>query len=270
MTVDAAQRATDLVTAAAARAAAYGGIGGEKLNRTAPPQEVGSARLVPCQAQLRAKLETRGDQEMYRLAGTASVTDKPYRMWDMFGEYDEIVERDAFAKTLAAGPDVAFLLNHRGMTMARTTNGTLELSMGDDGLRSTAWLNPKRQDVKDLVLAIEDGNITEMSFAFMLEHGQWNDDFTEFRITQLDINRGDVSAVNYGANPYTSIAARSREILSDLDRLPIGAARAALDRLQARDDLRGPLRAPTVAEKASAVSSGAATIDYYEKLLSIF
>ena len=47
MTVDAAQRATDLVTAAAARAAAYGGIGGEKLNRTAPPQEVGSARLVP-------------------------------------------------------------------------------------------------------------------------------------------------------------------------------------------------------------------------------
>lgn len=266
----ATRRAHDRVAAAAARAAAYGGIGGESQTRTAPPQEVGAARLVPAPAQMRAQLGERNGQELYHLEGTASVTDTPYRMFDVFGEYDETVARSAFDETLASNPDVAFLLNHRGMTMARTQAGTLELRMTEQGLRSDAWLNPKRQDVKDLIVAIDDGNITEMSFAFMLEDGEWSEDFSEFRITKLDINRGDVSAVNYGANPYTSIAARSIEILSDLERLPTGAARAALDRLNARDDVRGPLPVQQLpAVEQARTESGSASIAYYETLLNI-
>jgi hypothetical protein len=70
----------------------------------------------------------------------------------------------------------------------------------------------------------------------------WSPDYTEYRIQEVDLDRGDVSAVNYGANPYTSIAARSREILDALDRLPAGAARAAMDRLTKRGDL--PIEAP--------------------------
>lgn len=241
MTTSVTDDRTALEQAAQARCAAFGGKS-ERVARSTQPCEVGAARLVPAQAQMRARLEQRKDQELYHLEGIASVTDTPYRMFDMFGEYEEIVSRDAFAKTLAANPDVAFLLNHRGMTMARTQAGTLELRMTDQGLRSDAWLNPKRADVMDLIHAIEDGNITEMSFAFMLEQGEWSDDFSEFRITQLDIHRGDVSAVNYGANPYTSIAARSQELLADLDRLPVGMAKAALARLAARDDL-GPFSA---------------------------
>jgi len=225
---------------------------------------VGAARLVPAQAQLRAQLETRGDQQMFRLEGIASVTDRAYRMWDVFGEYDEVVERGAFTDTLAAGPDVAFLLNHRGMTMARTTNGTLELSMTDEGLKSVAWLNPKRQDVKDLVVAIEDRTIDEMSFAFMIEQGEWSEDFSEFRIRRLDLNRGDVSAVNYGANPYTSIAARSREIIADLSHLPTGAARAALAELTARSDLTTPEPQP-----APEPAKHEASIAFYEALLDL-
>lgn len=201
------------------------------------PQGVGAARSLAFPAQLRAKLEDRNGQSLYHLSGIASVTDTPYEMWDFFGPYDEIVAREAFDETLAANPDVAFLVNHKGVTMARTTNGTLELGMGDTGLESEAWLNPKRQDVTDLVTAIEDRNIDQMSFAFMLDEGWWDDDFTTFKITKLNIDRGDVSAVNYGANPYTSITARSREILDDLDRLPVGVARAALERLSARPDL---------------------------------
>lgn len=239
--------AAELRAAAQARTA-----GAEKAgyHRRAPASPVavnppcGAARLLPFPAQMRAKLEKRNGQDMYHVNGVASVTDVAYEMWDFFGPYDEIVDHDAFTETLAAEPDVAFLVNHKGVTMARTTNGTLELGMIDAGLDSDAWLNPKRQDVSDLVVAIEDRNITEMSFAFMLEEGWWNDDFTIFKITKVDIHRGDVSAVNYGANPYTSIAARSREILADLDHLPAGAARAALDRLTHRADLGRPAVTP--------------------------
>jgi phage head maturation protease len=115
--------------------------------------------------------------------------------------------------------------------------------MVKEGLEADAWLNPKRQDVADLIIATDDGNIDQMSFAFMLEEGWWSEDFSQFKITKLDINRGDVSAVNYGANPYTSIAARSREILDDLVRLPIGAQREAMARLSAPQD-PAPVSAP--------------------------
>jgi hypothetical protein len=88
----------------------------------------------------------------------------------------------------------------------------------------------------------------------MLEEGWWSEDFTTFKITKLDIHRGDVSAVNYGANPYTSIAARSREILADLEQLPEGAKRAALARLT--PDV-APVKAP---EPEEARGTGRSTL----------
>jgi HK97 family phage prohead protease len=245
---------TDRAAAASARSAALGGAG-VGLGVAESPRGVGNARSVPFPAQLRAKLEDRAGQELYHLQGVASVTDTPYEMWDMFGPYDEIVARRAFTETLAADPDVAFLTNHRGVTMARTTNGTLILAMSDAGLAADAWLNPKRQDVSDLVIAIDDKNIDEMSFAFMLEDGRWSEDFTSYTITKLSIHRGDVSAVNYGANPYTSIAARSREILADLDHLPAGAVRAAMARLASRTDIPD-LSSRPVASQSDGVSDG--------------
>lgn len=207
------------------------------------PGEVpaGSARLQAFAAQLRvAELVDWEGEKRHQLDGIASTTEQPYPMWDFFGEYDEVIDGHAFDATLAADPDVAFLVNHRGVTMARTRGRrSLQLSVSSLGLNSTAYVNPERQDVRDLVVAVKDRDITEMSFAFRIEDGVWNDDFTLFRILRVNLDRGDVSAVNYGANPYTSIAARSGELLRDLERLPAGAARAALDRLSARTDLGG-------------------------------
>jgi len=149
-------------------------------------------------------------------------------MWDMFGEYTEQVAPGAFDVTLAKSPDVAFLVNHRGISMARTTNGSLELSSDNKGLKSTAYLNPKRTDVQDLILAIEDKDITEMSFAFLITDGEWNEEYTEYTINEVDLDRGDVSAVNYGANPYTSVSARQLEVIRDFRLLPAGAQREAV------------------------------------------
>ncbi|MFW6034066.1 MAG: HK97 family phage prohead protease [bacterium] len=207
-------------------------------SRHSPGAGVITARVQPFPAKgVRAKLVKRNGQDRYHLEGHASVTDVPYEMWDMFGPYEEIIDSGAFDQTLDADPDVAFLVNHRGVTMARTTNGNLELAMDDEGLAVDAYTNPKRQDVSDLVTAIEDEDITEMSFAFMLEQGWWSDDFMTFKITQVDIDRGDVSAVNYGANPYTDIAARAGMLMADVDRLPPVLGREAVRRLLARSDL---------------------------------
>lgn len=222
--------------------------------RSAAPLDVGAARSLTFPAVLRARLEKRGEsgKDFYHLSGIASMTDTPYEMWDLFGPYVEKVAASAFSETLAAQPDVAFLVNHKGLTMARTSAGTLELSSASQGLNSEAWLNPARNDVADLVIAIEDGCVDQMSFAAMLEEGIWNEEYTEFTMTKLNLHCGDVSAVNFGANPFTSISARAHRVLAEMDRLPVGAARAALRHLEARLDIEP--RADDI--KVSASSGG--------------
>lgn len=208
-----------------------------------------SARSVPFAApRMDVERVTRNGMDYYRVHGQATVFDVGYDMWDEFGPYTEFVEEGSGDESLRSRPDVAFLENHRGLTMARTTNGTLELDVSD-GLDVNAFLNPKRDDCQRLVSAIEDRLITEMSFAFLINAGWWNDDYTEFHIALWDIHRGDVSAVNYGANPFTSIAARAREILSDIDRMPPHMARAAIDRLSSRTDVRRGHVVPSVPSK---------------------
>lgn len=149
------------------------------------------------------------DSDVVVVEGYASMTERDYEMWDMFGEYTERIRRGAFSKTLSERADVAFLANHEGLTMARTTNATLELAEDEKGLRQTAKLDKRRSDVRDLVLAIERGDIDQMSFAFRVLDQEWNDDFDERTITEISLHRGDVSAVNYGANPNTVIGARA-------------------------------------------------------------
>ena len=204
------------------------------------------------------KLELRGERvewggkPRYQLDGYATVWRKPYEMWDVFGPYREHVNEQAADATLARDDlDTSFLLNHRGMTMARTVSTTGQPSLALDadkrGMHARAFVNPERQDVKDMILAIEDGDITEMSFAFLIREGTWNDDFTEYEILEFDLHRGDVSAVNYGANPYTSLGVRAQEFMHDLNRLPAGMARAAAAMLLRRDDLAvEPIIAPNL------------------------
>jgi HK97 family phage prohead protease len=223
----------------------------------------GNARMLAFPTELRAKLVDFKGKQMHRLEGYATVFGRAYDMWDAFGPYRESVNAHALDRSLAAGPDVAFLVNHKGVTMARTTNGTLTLTADAHGLHVVAYLNPDRQDVRDLISAITDELVTEMSFAFQLDEGVWNDDFTEFDITGADIDRGDVSGVNYGASPYTSIAARSRELIThDLDRLPTGAARAALSRLQQRADLSGGVPSAELASQLTQAMGWFTSIDW--------
>jgi HK97 family phage prohead protease len=216
----------------------------------------GQARRQEFKTQLRAIRSNKDGKDFVTLDGHASVTGVTYEMWDFWGPYDEMMATSAFDVTLAANPDVAFLVNHGGMTMARTTSGTLRLGVDDIGLATSADLNPQRGDVSDLVHAVDDGDIDQMSFAFRIVSGRWNEEFTQYTITEVDLDRGDVSAVNYGANPYTTIAARARQVfdgLAGLDGAPLRAARDRADALLAE-------RAPAAESPSNPTGQNAATL----------
>jgi hypothetical protein len=152
------------------------------------------------------KLErSQGDSGPLVFEGYASVTEAPYDMWDYYGPYSEIVSQGAFGQTLArADLDVPFVLQHDDLRrIARTTNGSLSLREDDHGLAVRAELDPDDADVAYIAPKLRSGLIDEMSFKFHIDSGSWSPDYTEYRINAVDIHRGDVSIVAYGANPAT-------------------------------------------------------------------
>jgi phage prohead protease, HK97 family len=162
--------------------------------------------------------------------GYASVTEHGFEMWDPFGAYTEVMREGAFKKTLSEHPQVQLLLNHGGVSMAYTKAGTLRLAEDSQGLHMSADVNPVRTDVRDMLTAIEDGAVDEMSFAFRVIRQQWSPDYDQRDILEVDMHRGDVSVVNFGANPATSVAMRSQDwdLMSDED------ARSLYERLGRR------------------------------------
>lgn len=152
-----------------------------------------------------------GDATGLTFEGHASVTERSYEMWDWFGPYSEVVSAGAFDDTLSrAGLDVPLVLGHDQMRrIARTTNGTLTLAMDDNGLAVRADLDANDVDVQYIAPKLRSGLIDEMSFAFRIDAGTWSPDYTEYRIDKVDIHRGDVAIVGYGANPHTDGGVRA-------------------------------------------------------------
>lgn len=155
--------------------------------------------------------EVRSESDTLILDGYASLFESPY---DVFGGPDkggwsEIVDRKAFAATLAKKPDVQLLVNHEGLPLARTKSGTLDLSTDTKGLRAVARLVPSDPDVAALAPKLRRGDMDEMSFAFRTVRQELNSDETERRLLEVNIHKGDVSVVNYGANDATSVHLRN-------------------------------------------------------------
>lgn len=199
-----------ILRAAHARMAGVAQVGDRPSQRRAA-ELAGSGRGVRAAASL--ELRKKGDAESLDFYGVASVTERGYEMWDMFGPYTEIVSAGAFTDTLArADLDVPLVLAHDSLRrIARTTNGSLILRETDEGLEVEALnLDPLDADVAYIVPKLRAGLIDEMSFAFRITSGQWSPDYTEYRINAVDIHRGDAAIVGYGANPATSAGMRSQ------------------------------------------------------------
>lgn len=180
-----------------------------------------------------------------RFEGYATVYERGYEMWDWYGPYTEIVTAGAGATSLnRADLDVPLVLQHAALRrIARTTNGSLELGEDDSGLRVLApSLDREDPDVAYIAPKLRAGLIDEMSFMFRIVRGHWSPDYTEYRIDEYDLHRGDVAIVAYGANPFTVGAGlRSSEALDLVRGLDETTARAAFTALRSRLEPAGPL-----------------------------
>jgi HK97 family phage prohead protease len=162
------------------------------------------------------------------LDGYASVTGEPYTVRDWLGEYDETIEPGAFKKTLREKDDVRLLLNHDGLPLARTSSNTMSLAEDDEGLHVVAELDRRSSLTNDIAIAMERGDLTEMSFAFSVTRQEWNDDYTQRWIRELKLF--DVSVVTYPANPATTAKLRA----ADLEQLGDDELRELVARAQRR------------------------------------
>ena len=216
---------TTIREAAQARAAAMKRAADRPTQRRCAADPHATARVTAriTKTQLRDQAET----GLLRFEGFASVTGVGYEMWDFFGPYTEQVVPGAFAATLAQPDlDVPLVLAHDPLRrIARTTNGSLSLDEvltgPTTGLHVLApELDPTDADVAYIAPKLRSGLIDEMSFRFMITAGTWSPDWMEFHIESVDINRGDVAIVGYGANPNTAgaglRAARSGRQVVDL------------------------------------------------------
>ncbi len=160
-----------------------------------------------------SKLELRSSESgSLVFEGWASAYESPYEMYDYFGPYTEVVSRGAGTKSLnRADLDVPLVLAHDQLRrIARTTNGTLALDEDERGLHVLAPdLDPDDADVAYIAPKLRSGLINEMSFAFRIIRGVWSPDYTEYRIDEYDIHRGDAAIVGFGANPSTAAGLRS-------------------------------------------------------------
>jgi HK97 family phage prohead protease len=166
--------------------------------------------------ELRAKPDGTGGDTL-TFTGYACVTEQGYEMEDWLGPYTEVVRSGAFKKTLNEAADVPFLVNHGGLTLARTKSGTMRLAEDGTGLHTEADLDPANPDVLALRSAMDRGDVDEMSFGFWVTRQQWSPDYDQRDILEVNLNKGDVSVVNYGANPHTAGAQlNTRQLASAL------------------------------------------------------
>lgn len=143
------------------------------------------------------------------LEGYAARFDK----WsEDLGGFKEKIARGAFKKALKDS-DVRALFNHNAdYVLGRSTAGTLALKEDKKGL---LMVNdpPSTQWARDLMVSVDRGDISQMSFGFTVDKDEWKED-KEGRVTRTIHEVGrllDVSVVSFPAYPDTSVALRSLE-----------------------------------------------------------
>lgn len=146
-----------------------------------------------------------GDGEI-RAEGYAS-TFAPYKLLEIDGEdYFERIDPHAFDETDMS--DVVFLRDHTGPVLARTKNGTIDLTVDGVGLWTSTDLS-KTTAAREMQEDIGVGNYTQMSFSFIVKRDHFERD-TRTRVIDEVAKLFDISAVAFPANPTTDIGLNAR------------------------------------------------------------
>jgi uncharacterized protein len=130
---------------------------------------------------------------------------------DIGGYFREVIAPGAFAETIKG--DVRALVDHdSGRVIGRSTAGTLRMNEDDKGLAVEIDL-PDTSDGRDLATLIERGDISGMSFGFVVTKQSW-DETGEVPLRTIEaVDLMEVSVVAFPAYDDTSIALRSLDAM---------------------------------------------------------
>ena len=148
------------------------------------------------------------DSDDMMLEGYAAV----YNSETDLGHFREVIRPGAFDDVL--DNDVRALINHDpNLILGRTTNGTLELSVDERGLKYKVKLGDQ-QYAKDFYESVKRGDISQSSFAFTIDKQSWNEERT---VRSVDKVRQllDVSPVTYPAYAAATVQAREQQLEND-------------------------------------------------------
>ena len=156
------------------------------------------------------------------------------RATDM-GWYEETINKDALKECDLK--DVAFLVGHNtGMIpLARSRNNnehsTMQMTVNDDGMDIRVDLDTENNaEAKALYSAVKRGDMTGMSFMFVVDKDSWADADSDYPKREiLSIRKVfEVSAVAFPAYPQTTIQAASEDTTLDSARVSLESARQQL------------------------------------------
>ena len=191
--------------------------------------------------------ETEKEDRKGQLTGTPIVFNQATDM----GWYEETIDREALKDTDLK--DVMFLVGHdfSMIPLARSRNNnensTMQMSVTDEGMNIRVDLDTENNPrAAELYSAVKRGDITGMSFAFIVDKDAWEDidsDYPKRTITSIR-KVFEVSAVAFPAYPQTSIQAASEDA-------PLDSARASLE--SARKQLKEERAAQAEQERRTAL-----------------
>ena len=156
------------------------------------------------------------ENEGKTVTGYAAVFNKASEDMGWFTEMREVIMPGAFDDSDMT--DVRALFNHDpNMLLARTSSGTLDLSIDKNGLKYTFEL-PDTTAGRDLAELLKRGDVSQSSFGFTIAKQSFEEENDErgevvkvIRKIEKIGRLYDVSPVTYPAYPDTSVAVRSLE-----------------------------------------------------------
>lgn len=187
------------------------------------------------------EFECRAEQDAERgsvLVGRPIVYDSKT---DIGGWFSEIIERGALEKTDLT--DVRFLVNHdtSKIPLARsrknTDNSTMKLTVDKDGMGIRVSLDTENNtEARNLYSAVERGDISGMSFMFVINDEEWEDLDSDYPTRHIKGISSviEVSAVTFPAYEETSISARDKSALESARNAVETARRGAVETTPAK------------------------------------
>lgn len=152
----------------------------------------------------RMKVERR-ENEKPEIVGHAAVFN---REANIGGWFIESVAPGAFRRAIAED-DVRSLFNHdANLILGRNRAGTLRLAEDDTGLM-TVTQPPDVTYARDLLVSIERGDVSGMSFGFRVTKQEWDESGDILKRKILEVELFDTSPVTFPAYPQTDVALRA-------------------------------------------------------------